>query len=207
MARFIFHVRNNNGLTNSGVIEADNLAEASHLLRQQGNVIISLHEQESSTTQADRVTFEKLRARHDEIIFFANQLAVMVETGVSLPDALDCIAQQAQREEFRKIVSDISNQVKGGVEFSTALGRYPRIFNKLFVSMVKASEASGTMGTMLQRIAHYLDEQYRIRRQVKGAAAYPIGLLCFCVVVVIIMLAFIMPRFEKIYAGKGVILP
>ena len=207
MARFVFRVRNNNGITNSGVIEANDMAEASRLLHQQGNVIISLYEQTSSTTEASQEDFKKVRARHEEIIFFANQLAVMVETGVSLPDALDCIAQQAEREEFRNVVTDISNQVKGGVEFSTALSKYPKIFNKLFISMVKASEASGTMGKMLQRIAHYLDEQYRIRRQVKGAVAYPIGLLCFCVTVVVIMLVFILPRFEKIYASKGAVLP
>ena len=207
MARFVFRVRNNNGITNSGVIEANDMAEASRLLHQQGNVIISLYEQTSSTTEASQEDSKKVRARHEEIIFFANQLAVMVETGVSLPDALDCIVQQAEREEFRNVVIDISNQVKGGVEFSTALSKYPKIFNKLFISMVKASEASGTMGKMLQRIAHYLDEQYRIRRQVKGAVAYPIGLLCFCVTVVVIMIVFILPRFEKIYASKGAVLP
>ncbi len=207
MARFVYQIRDNRGLMGSGALNASDLTEASRLLRSEGNVIIDLREQSVSAESAGNVRTRTTRAKHEEIIFFANQLAVMVDTGVPLPDALDCIAEQIDTDGFRSVVADLAEQVKSGVDFSSALGRYPKIFNRLFVAMTKASEASGMMGKMLQRIAQYLRRQQEIRRQVKGAAAYPLAMLCFCVLVVVAMLIFILPRFEKIYAGKSAVLP
>ncbi len=207
MAKFVYQVRDNRGLTGSGVLNAFDLAEASRTLRSEGNVIIDLREQSASAESAGTVQTRKARAKHEEVIFFANQLAVMVDTGVPLPDALDCIAEQVDSIIFRGVVIDLADQVKSGVDFSAALARYPKIFGKLFVAMVRASEASGMMGEMLQRVAQYLQRQQEIRRQVKGAATYPLAMLCFCVVVVVAMLIFILPRFEKIYAGKSAVLP
>ncbi len=207
MAQFVYQVRDSRGLTGSGVLNASDLAEASRQLRSEGNVIIDLREQSVSPESAGTVRTRKVRARHEEIIFFANQLAVMVDTGVPLPDALDCIAEQVDSIDFRDVVADLADQVKSGVDFSSALNRYPKIFGKLFVAMVRASEASGMMGKMLQRVAQYLQRQQEIRRQVKGAATYPIAMLGFCVAVVVAMLVFILPRFEKIYAGKSAVLP
>jgi type IV pilus assembly protein PilC len=141
------------------------------------------------------------------VIFFATQLAVMVDTGVPLPEALDSIADQTEHTGMKALVGELSADVKGGVEFSVALGKYPRIFGNLFVALMRASEASGTMGTMLQRVSEYLQESRDTRKKVKGALVYPACMLSFCVLVVTGMLVFVLPRFEKIYAGKGVILP
>ncbi len=207
MAQFVYQIRDSRGMTGSGILNADDLSEASRLLRSEGNVIINLREQDDSTVSVGTNPTRKAHAKHDEVIFFANQLAVMVDTGVPLPDALDCIAEQVDSEGFRVVVTDLAEQVKGGMDFSSALGRYPKIFSCLFVAMVKASEASGTMGKMLQEIAKYLQRQREIRRQVQGAAAYPLAMLGFCVVVVIAMLVFILPKFENIYAGKAAVLP
>ncbi|MCY2927727.1 MAG: type II secretion system F family protein, partial [Planctomycetota bacterium] len=85
--------------------------------------------------------------------------------------------------------------------------KYPAVFNNLFVALVKASEASGTMGRMLQRVSEYLEEEHKIRKKVIGAMTYPLCMLGFCVLVVVGLLVFIMPRFEKIYASKGSALP
>ena len=207
MAQFTYQIRDSRGMTGSGTLIAADLPEASSLLRSEGNVIIDLREQTESTVSDGTSRTRKAHANHDEVIFFANQLAVMVDTGVPLPDALDCIAEQVDSDGFRVVVTDLAEQVKGGVDFSSALNRYPKIFGKLFVAMIKASEASGTMGKMLQEVAQYLHRQREIRRQVKGAAAYPLAMLGFCIVVVIAMLVFILPKFENIYAGKSAVLP
>ncbi len=207
MARFVYKIRDNRGLMGSGVLNASDLAEASRLLRSEGNVIVNLREQSVAAESAGNVRTGKTRAKHEEVLFFANQLSVMVDTGVPLPEALDCIAEQINTPGFRSVVADLAEQVKGGVDFSSALGRYPRVFNRLFVAMIRASEVSGMMGKMLQRIAQHLQRQQEIRRQVKGAATYPLAMLCFCVLVVVAMLIFILPRFEKIYAGKSAALP
>jgi type IV pilus assembly protein PilC len=155
----------------------------------------------------DRESLQPRRIKVDDIVFFANQLAVMVDTGVPLSEALDSIANSTDHDGVAIMVDDLSEKVKGGTEFSEALEAYPKLFNEQFVSMIRASEASGTMGMMLQRSAQYMMQDRETRKQVKGAMVYPISMLSFCVVVVVMLLAFVMPRFEKIYAGKGKALP
>ncbi len=153
------------------------------------------------------VAESRRRVKPDEVIYFATQLAVMVDTGVPLSEALDAISGPSSSGAMDEIVEDLSLRVKSGVEFSAALAAYPNVFNQLFVSLVKASEASGTMGEMLQRVSDYMEHQRQTRKQVKGALTYPVCMLSFCVLVVAALLAFVLPRFEQIYAGKGAVLP
>jgi type IV pilus assembly protein PilC len=147
------------------------------------------------------------RIRQDDVIYFATQLAVMVDTGVPLAESLDCISQQTDHEGLGILAGEICEEIKGGSEFSACLESRPRIFGNLFAALVKASEASGKMGMMLQRVSQYLQEERETRKKVKGALVYPLCMLTFCVMVVTGMMVFILPRFEKIYAGKGVVLP
>lgn len=145
--------------------------------------------------------------KQDDVIFFATQMAVMVDTGVPLTEALDAIGDQSTNPGMQALIREVSEDVKGGTELSASLDKHPRIFGNLFVALMKASEASGTMGGMLQRVSEYLEEQRKIRKKVKGAMTYPICMLSFCVLVVIGLLVFILPRFEKIYGSKGAVLP
>ncbi len=208
MARFAYHVRNGSGASAEGVLTAASLPEAMRTLRNDGNIIVDLHEQAGAgRTPEQAAAAVAPKAKRDEVIFFANQLAIMVDTGVPLPEALDSIAEQSASPGFRAMLTDISADVKGGAPLSAALGKFPKAFNPLFVSMVKASEASGTMGKMLVRVARYLEEQRKVVKRVKGACAYPVAMLGFCVLVLIAMLVFILPRFEKIYMGKSAVLP
>ena len=150
---------------------------------------------------------KKVKAKKDEIIFFTTQLAVMVDTGVTLPEGLDAIADQTQEPGLKGVVTDLSDQVKAGVPFSDALERYPRVFGQLFVALMRASEVSGTMGPMLQRASEYLGQERETLKKVKGAMIYPVCMLTFCTLVVVGLLIFVLPRFETIYANKGAALP
>lgn len=147
------------------------------------------------------------KVRPDDVIFFASQLAVMVDTGVPLAEALDAIASECEHSGLKDLVEDITEQVKSGAEFSAALASHPKHFGTLFVSLVKASEASGRMGPMLERVCVYLAQQRDIRKRVQGAMAYPLAMLAFCTAVVGALLGFVMPRFRGIYEGKGAVLP
>ncbi len=207
MGQYAYQVRDAGGSSSSGVLTAASAQEASRVLRNEGNVIIDLYEQRSSVLPSAVGRTSRKRARRDDVIFFASQLAVMVDTGVPLPDALDGIAEQTAAEGFRAVLQDVSEQVKSGTDFSAALAKYPRVFGRLFVAMVKASEASGTLGRMLQRISKYLEHQRQVRKRVKGALVYPAALLGFCLLVVIGMLTFVLPRFEQVYAGRQAVLP
>ena len=203
MPKFSYHIRDAAGHSRTGVIEAVSLDEASRAVRKPGTIVVDIHPQgwARSTYAVPR------RVRRDEIIFFANQLAVMVDTGVNLTEALDAIAEQTDNLSLKAVVRDLGDEVKGGCEFSQALARHPKVFSPVFVALIKASEASGTMGQMLQRISIYMTQEREIRKRIKGAMTYPVCMLVFCVLVVVGMLVFILPRFQKIYAGRGAVLP
>jgi type IV pilus assembly protein PilC len=208
MPTFAYEARDNRGQRAAGVLVAGTLSEAGKALHAEGKIILELQEQSpQQASAAARPAARSLRVPHDEVIIFANQLAVMLDTGVPLVEALQGMTDQAVHPNFRLVLSDINEHVNSGQDFSSALARHPRVFGQLFASMVRASEASGTLSRMLQRVAKYLQEQRAIVRRVKGAMAYPSAMLGFCVLVVVGMLVFILPRFEKIYEGKKAVLP
>ncbi|NLF29952.1 MAG: type II secretion system F family protein [Planctomycetes bacterium] len=204
MPNFVYNVRDASGMSASGMIDAPTLDEAGRLLRRDGKFIIDLHPQ---GFQAVAMGSRTRRVRSDDLVFFCNQLAVMVDTGVPLLEALDGIAEQTSHTGLKAMVSQIANDVRGGTEFSAALARFPKVFDGLFVSMIQASEASGTMGSALERMCAHLRGQREIRSQVRGAMFYPVGILVFSVGILTAMMVFVLPRFEKIYTAKKAALP
>lgn len=185
---------------------ANDLDEASRLLRKEGKTIVTLNEDRGSAADASTASRRHGGVKRDDVILMATQLAVMVETGVPLSESLDAIAEQST-DGMKAVMQDVAEAVRGGTEFSSALERHPKVFGKLFVAMMRASEASGTMGTMLQRVSDYLQQERDTIRKIKGAMTYPLCMLVFCMLVVVSVLVFILPRFDKIYADKGAMLP
>jgi type II secretory pathway component PulF len=142
-----------------------------------------------------------------DILNFTNQLAVMIRAGISLQDSLEAIAQQHHNPKFRTIVFDLKNQIEAGQSFSQALAEHPNIFSELYINMVAAAEVSGSLSSMLQKLAEYLDSEAETRSQVKGAMVYPIIIAVMAVVVTLFLLCFVLPRFTAIFAGKERLLP
>ena len=202
MGRFIYHVRDGMGRYDNGVLTARDLDEAGRLLRAESKVVISLREEAETLPAGPRG-----RVKRDDVIFFCTQLAVMVDTGVQITEALDAISAQCGNPAFKEIINSLSDNVKAGKEFSTSLEEYPKVFPPIFVALMRASEASGTMGAMLQRVSDYLASERETRKRIKGAMIYPVCMLSFCALVVVGLLIFVLPRFEKIYGAKGSVLP
>jgi len=208
MAQFAYKVRDDSGGFSTGVLEAHSSAEATQLLQNDGKMVVSLHEDVGETYGEELPMFGGARkVKKDDIIFLTTQLAVMVDTGVPLSEALDMIGSNSDHTGVKKLLREVSDDVKAGTEFSTALEKHPKVFDTLFVSLMRASEASGTMGQMLQRVSKYMEQQRETRKRIKGAMVYPACMLGFCVVIIVCLLVFILPKFEKIYAGKKAVLP
>ncbi len=148
-----------------------------------------------------------IKISRKEVIQMSTQLSVMVETGVTITEALDCIAQQSSNPRMRRLMTDISQQVHGGGDFSSALSRHPRSFPILFVALIRASEKSGMLPKMLNRATTYLREEAEITRKVKGALTYPSIMFSFAVVTTLSLLIFVLPRFTALYANKKAALP
>ncbi len=142
-----------------------------------------------------------------ELILFTTQLAVMLDSGVVLSDALDAIAEQGEDGTLKMIIMDLTETVKSGENFSKALASYPKVFNSMFISMVKASEASGKMVEMLSVLSGYLNFESETRKRIKGALTYPIIMAIMAVAATSTLMFFVLPRFTKIYEARGAALP
>jgi type IV pilus assembly protein PilC len=149
----------------------------------------------------------RVRVKQSELIFFTTQLAVMLDSGVVLSDALDAIAEQSNPGAFKMIIEDVAEAVKSGQSFSVSLASYPRVFNPMFISMVKASEASGKMVEMLRVLSEYLNFEEETRRHIKGALTYPMIMAIMAIIAVGVMTFFVLPKFAEIYETKGAALP
>lgn len=210
MAQFAYKVRDDGGAMSAGVLDAHDLTDARDTLREEGKSIVSLQENFGPAGQQGETVVPlggHKRIKTDDVIYFTTQLAVMVDTGVPLIDALDAIASHTAHPGLKRVLDEMCEDVRGGVEFSAALAKHPKVFDTLFVALMRASEMSGTMGQMLQRVSTYMEDQRGTRKRIKGAMVYPLCMLGFCVVVVVSLLIFVLPRFEKIYAGKNAVLP
>jgi type IV pilus assembly protein PilC len=148
-----------------------------------------------------------VKVKQSELIFFTTQLAVMLDSGVVLSDALDAIAEQSTPGAFRMIIGSVAGAVKSGQSFSTALAPYPKIFNPMFISMVKVSEASGRMVEMLRVLSEYLSFEEETKRRIKGALTYPVIMAIMAIIAVGVMMFFVLPKFVGIYETKGAALP
>lgn len=208
MTRFSYKARDSQGQLVSGVVQAATLQDAGRLLRSEGKFIVKLAPTSARrSSAADAASARSIRARPRDVITFANQISVMVETGVPLSEALDCIAQQTTDPRFKQVLADVTAHVQAGGELSAALRRHPRAFPSVMTSLVRASEASGTMGRMLDRIAQYLAQEDQTARKVRAAMTYPCIMLLAAVSVTVFLIAFVLPRFTEIYASRGAALP
>jgi type IV pilus assembly protein PilC len=152
----------------------------------------------------------RAKVKPTELILFTTQLSVMLDSGVVLSDALDAMAESAAvrtHAAFRMIIADIAEKVKSGESFSKALAAYPRTFNVMFISMVKASEASGKMAEMLDVLSGYLNFESETRKRIKGALTYPFIMALMAVAATGTLMFFVLPRFMGIYEARGATLP
>ncbi|HDZ69428.1 MAG TPA: type II secretion system F family protein [Phycisphaerales bacterium] len=162
---------------------------------------------ENRKSEVDRRRLYTAKVKQADLILFTTQLAVMLDSGVVLSDALDAIAEQAEQGTFKMIIMDAAEAVKGGENFSNALVAYPKVFNSMFVSMVRASEASGRMAEMLSVLSGYLAFEAETRKRIKGALTYPFIMALMAVAATGTLMFFVLPRFMKIYEAKGAALP
>ncbi|MCK4292449.1 MAG: type II secretion system F family protein [Planctomycetes bacterium] len=158
-------------------------------------------------SQAGAARLRTVKVKQPELILFTTQLSVMLDSGVVLSDALDAIGEQAGHDGFKMIIMNLAEAVKSGETFSKALAAHPKIFNPMFISMVKASEASGKMAEMLNVLSGYLSFECETRKSIKGALTYPFIMALMAVAATGTLMFFVLPRFMRIYEAKGAALP
>lgn len=210
MAQYAYRARDRRGGIISGVLSAPTQDDLTQQLRVQGMSVLSIVQRSGDGGLLGKLSSIQLgspRVKQADIVLFANQLAVMVDTGVPLSEALDAIVQQTDNVTLRGVLGAVAEDVESGETFSGALEKYPKYFSTMFVSLVRAGEESGNLGAMLTDVAEYLVEAQETRRQIRGAMAYPAFMATLSVVVVVVLMTFVLPKFTKIYSQKGAVLP
>jgi len=138
-----------------------------------------------------------------DLVTFTRLFATMIDAGLPLVQCLDILAGQQPKPAFAAVLRDIKNSVEGGSTFSDALRKHPRIFDELFTNLIQAGEAGGILDNILSRLSIYLEKRQKLVRQVKGALSYPTIVFFIAIGVMAVMLTFVIPAFENMFAEFG----
>lgn len=147
------------------------------------------------------------RIRRDQLLNVTTQLAVMTDTGITLSSALNGIAEQEANPSLKTVLEDLKKSVESGESFSEALAKHPKHFDITYLSLVRASESSGTLAEMLERIADYQTREMETRGKVRAAMMYPAVMAVLSVGVSVFLLTYIFPKFTPLFAKRGSLLP
>lgn len=215
MPRYSYVALDARGQESNGVIEASSQNEAINQLRQAGFFPKSIAEETKGSQQKAAKApgkapkagggfsiklFEKTTIKGKTLMIFTRQLATLIDAGLPLLRGLTVLAKQEPDPVLKRIIVNLAESVQGGSTFSESLNGHPKIFNKLFVNMVKAGELGGVLELVLLRLAEFQEKAQKIKNKVVSAMFYPLIVLVIAIAIMAFLLVFIVPKFEAIFA-------
>jgi type IV pilus assembly protein PilC len=198
MARFNWEAKSRTGQTVTGEMEAASEALVMAQLKRQQLSPIKVKQKAREFTMP---SFGQGKVTGKDLAIFTRQFAVMIESGVSIVQCLDILGKQ------QTVIMKVKEDVEGGATFAESLGKHPRVFDDLFVSLISAGEAGGILEQILQKLATYIEKNMRLEKKIKGAMTYPTTILGVAVVVTLVLLLKVIPIFAKMFADFGGELP
>src|ERR1051326_3605663 len=132
---------------------------------------------------------------------FTRQLATLVDAGLPLLRGLRVLERQEKSPVLRRIINDLAISIEGGSTFSEGLAQHPKVFNRLFVNMVKAGELGGVLEVVLNRLAEFMEKAQKIKGKVKAAMFYPVAVMLVAVAILIVLMVFVVPKFKQVFEG------
>lgn len=181
----------------SAEVQADSEQSAAKLIKQQGLTLVDI---KASSGDDGILSFIKNRISTKDKVLFSRQLSTLINAGLPLVQSLRNVSGQTQNKALQSIIGKVITDVEAGSSFSQALAKYPKVFNEVFVNLVAAGEASGTLDKALERIANQQEKDAEIVSKIRGAMVYPAIVIVVMVAVVGFMIITVMPQVEKIYA-------
>ena len=214
---FTYTAINQQGQNIQEQIHADDEKLALQRLHGQGYVVLAL----GPAAKAQRAASEKgagisismpalnfgARVKLEEVTTFSRELAIMIETGVSITDALQTIQEHAGNPMIGEALRKTHDALTRGSTITQAFGAHPQMFPKIYVDMVRTAEVGGNLAQALEQGAEYLERSLEMRRKVKGAMTYPVLLMIMACAVIIFMLTFLIPQFSDLFTRMNVVLP
>lgn len=210
MSTFKYSAKDSAGKTVSGTIDAANQIEATDTLRRKNLQVVKVSETRGKGEGGARSSFFSLkspRPKKGELELFTRQLSTMVSAGIPLLECLEILEEQAESAGFRSALGTVIEEIRSGSDLSQALARFPKVFSNIYVSMVRAGEASGQLDEILSRLADYLEATAKLRREIKAAMTYPVVSMVLVIAITGFLMIVIVPKFKEIFDGLGVELP
>jgi type II secretory pathway component PulF len=206
MAKFDYQARNHSGSLQSGTVEAASLENAVSILQRHGLIIVSLDPQRKKSLFDYEINiFNKVKNK--DVVIFSRQLAILFEAQVPIVESFEALINQTEKASFRMILSDILNDIEGGMSLSKALSRYPNIFSHFYISMIKSGEASGKLQEVFSYLADHTERSYYLLSKIRGAMMYPAFIIGAFVVVGFLMMLFVVPQLTSVLEETGQDLP
>jgi type IV pilus assembly protein PilC len=205
MTTFAYQARDSAGKMISGVQEALNEDNAINTLMARGLMVLSIQQKAGG-----KVTAPKGKVSETDLVLFTRQLATMVDAGLPLVGGLTALYEQADPKKqagLRRVVGEVTALVQQGDSFYEAISKHPRIFSRLYVSMVKAGESGGLLAEILDRLASFLEAAARLKKKVKSAMTYPVIVICIAISITTFLIVKVVPVFGGIFADFGANLP
>jgi type IV pilus assembly protein PilC len=206
MITFSYQARDMSGKIVSGIQDALNEDNAVTSLMSRGLMVLSLQQKSVASKQRKKIWTVK----ETDLVLFTRQLSTMIEAGISLVQAMTALYDQCdpkRQKSLRHIISDVTTRVQGGETFHESIAKHPRVFDRLFVSMVKAGESGGLLAEILDRLAGFLEASARLRKKVKSAMTYPVIVICIAMAITTFLIVKVVPIFGEIFKDFGSKLP
>src|SRR5215217_5334349 len=200
MATFTYTARSFAGEMRTATLEATS----------RDDVIAQLRRQRLNVVKIDEATPKKPKRGHikmRDIVILTRQFSTMINAGLPLVQAMTILAEQSQNKVLSEVMRKVVFDVESGNTVADALSKHPQAFSNLYVNMVAAGEAGGILDTILMRLATFMEKNDALIRKVKGAMIYPTVISSVAAIAIVVLLVFVIPVFEKMFASVGLALP
>jgi type IV pilus assembly protein PilC len=204
MPFYVYKAKAKSGRSLKGEMEAPNLEMAESALRRKGYTDIRAKVKPKDILEG---TFLEGSVGSKDMVIFSRQFATMINSGVPILQALQVMCEQTENPKLRRILHEVRNDIEGGSSLFDALKKHEEIFDDLYTNMVNAGEAGGILDVILDRLAAYIEKAARLKAKVKGAMTYPSVVLVVAMLVIVVILVFVIPTFEKMFEEFGGALP
>ena len=202
MATYAFRAVDLAGVPARGELEAPDKQAVTDQLRQRGLIVLDINEQKTAVSSQDLFErFKKVKSR--DLTVMTRQLATMVASGMSILKAFHVLEEQTENDKLTQILVQVRTDIEAGISLSDALAKHPAVFSRLYISMARTGEMAGMLEEALMRVADQLEKQDSLRRQVRGAMAYPMMIGIFSLVVLLALVAFLIPVFEDVFKQQN----
>jgi type IV pilus assembly protein PilC len=207
MPKFSWEGKNRAGKVQKGDMEAPNEAAVNAQLRRSGIVPSKVKERGKGMDFEIKLSFMQPKVTTKDLVVFTRQFATMIDAGLPLVQCLDILSRQQENKTFQKMLLAVKESVESGSTFADALKKHPKAFDSLYVNLVAAGEVGGILDTILNRLAAYIEKAQKLKKQVKSAMTYPMTIIGIAFVVITVILVFVIPAFEAMFADFGSSLP